>query len=860
MSDASDTPPHQGLSEAEASRRLASDGPNELPAERGRSLLATLLGLAREPMLLLLVAAGALYLLLGDLREALTLLSFVVVVIAITGVQERRSERALAALRDLSSPRALVVREGVRRRIPGREVVRGDLIVLAEGDRVPADASLVAGEGLQVDESLLTGESAPVAKWPGEAPVAAPLRPGSDAGFALWSGTLVVRGHGIACVHATGRASELGRIGGVLGTFEAERTPLQRDVDRTVRRLAAITAGISALLIVAWRVGRGGWLPAVLAGLTLAMAMIPEELPVVLAVFPALGAWRLSRRRVLTRRLPALEVLGATTVLCVDKTGTLTENRMTIARLAVGSSALDLRDASVRELPEEFHPLVEFGILASQRDPFDPMERAFHALGQRALARTEHLHAEWSLVREYPLSPGLLALSHVWTAPEGGRLVIAAKGAPEAVADLCHLPEAALEALARQVEAMASEGLRVLAVARAYFARPELPGAQHDFDFELLGLVGLVDPVRASAPQAVAECHRAGVRVLMITGDHPKTALAIAREIGLPPAEPLLGPELERMDDAELQRRIRSASVVARAVPEHKLRIVAALRADGEIVAMTGDGVNDAPALQAAHMGIAMGLRGTDVAREAADLVLLDDDFASIVEAVRQGRRIFDNLRKAAAYILAVHVPIAGMSLLPVLLGWPAALLPVHVAFLELVIDPACSIVFEAEPSDAGSMARPPRPARAPLFDRPLVLWSLLQGASVLAASFVLFGVGLARAAADGGAHARTLAFVTLLCGGLALIAVNRSWTAGAAAGSSVRNPAQLWVAAGSLALLALSLLLPAARELLRFAPVEAPELALAAIVGLAAPLWFALLKRVRPAWLGLLPARAPDG
>ncbi len=859
MSGASEPALPRGLSEVAAAHRLAADGPNELPAERGHSLAATVLGVAKEPMLLLLLAAGGLYLVLGDLGEALTLLSFVVVVIAITLVQERRSEHALAALRDLSSPRALVVRDGVRRRIAGREVVRGDTIVVVEGDRVPADAILVTGEGLQVDESFLTGESLPVAKWPGQTPASSALRPGEAEGAALWSGTLVVRGSGIARVHATGSTTEIGRLGRVLGELETQRTPLQREVDRTVRRLAMAGVALSALLVAAWGLTRGDWLSGVLAGLTLAMATIPEELPVVLAVFPALGAWRLSRRHVLTRRLPALEVLGATTVLCVDKTGTLTENRMAIARLAVDERTLDLRGGPPGELPEEFHELVEFGILASQRDPFDPMERAFHALGQRALGRTEHLHAEWTLLRAYPLSPELLALSHVWSAPEGGRRVIAAKGAPEAIADLCHLPEPVREVLDRRVVAMASDGLRVLAVARAFFARADLPGTQHDFEFELLGLVGLLDPLRKSVPAAVAECRRAGVRVLMITGDHPRTARAIAREIGLPETEPLLGPELERMDDAALERRIREASVVARAVPEHKLRIVAALRAAGEIVAMTGDGVNDAPALRAAHMGIAMGARGTDVAREAADLVLIDDDFASLVEAVRQGRRIFDNLRKAAAYILAVHVPIAGASLLPVLLGWPSALLPVHVAFLQLVIDPACSIVFEAEPPDASSMARPPRRPESSLFDRPLVVWSLLQGASLLAVSLALFAWGLARAPAEGGAHARTLAFVSLLCGGLALIAVNRSWEVRPRGRRRESNRAERWVVAGSLALLALALLVPAARELLRFAPLRGPELALAAAAGLAAPLWFPLLKRVRPGWLGRAAASAAE-
>lgn len=721
-----------GLSDTEVARRLQQHGYNELPSSKGRSIFATAWDVVREPMFLLLLACGTIYLLLGDVQEAVMLLGFVFVVLGITLYQERKTERALEALRDLSSPRALVIRGGERKRIAGREVVPDDLLVLAEGDRVPADAVVLSCHNLSTDESLLTGESVPGRKvaWDG---VREMTRPGGEDLPFVFSGTLVVQGQAVAQVRATGIHTEMGNIGKALQTVQTEDTRLQQEVGRLVRRVAVFGLALCLIVIVLYGLTRGNWLQGFLAGITLAMALLPEEFPVVLTIFLALGAWRLSKMNVLARRVPVIETLGSATVLCVDKTGTPTANRMSIRKLAVGGAVLDVERQAAPALPEEFREVVEFGILASQRDPFDPMEKAFHDLGNARLAETEHLHADWTLERGYPLSPDLLAMSHVWKSPTGEDYVLAAKGAPEAVADLCHLDAERTKAIGEQVAAMAQDGLRVLGVARGVFRQQKLPGDQHDFTFEFLGLVGLADPVRPTVPAAVEECYTAGIRVVMITGDHPTTARSIARQAGIEPVDEIItGPELDRLDEAELRRRVKAVNVFARMVPEQKLRLVNALKANGEVVAMTGDGVNDAPALKAAHIGIAMGGRGTDVAREAASLVLLDDDFSSIVRAVRMGRRIFDHLQKAMTYIVAVHVPIAGMSLLPVVFGWPLALLPVHILFLELVIDPACSVVFEAEPEEADVMRRPPRTGGESLFGRRLLGLGLLQGASVL--------------------------------------------------------------------------------------------------------------------------------
>jgi Ca2+-transporting ATPase len=573
--------------------------------------------------------------------------------------------------------------------------------------------------------------------------------------------------------------------------------------------------------------------------------MLPEEFPVVLTVFLALGAWRLSQRHVLVRRMPAVETLGSTTVLCVDKTGTLTQNRMTVRDLMVDDTDHSIGDDG---LPEEFHEVVEYAVLASPVDPFDPMDTAFKELGLRFLIDTEHLHVDWTLVREYPLSEHLLALSHVWRSPDGNEFVIAAKGAPEAIADLCHFSAEECAALDVRVGRMADRGRRVLGVARATFRVEDgLPAEQHDFDFEFLGLMGLQDPIRELVPQAVREAYTAGIRVVMITGDYPGTATSIAREIGLTPADRFItGPELAAMSDEELAEKIGDVCIFARMVPEQKLRIVRALKARGEVVAMTGDGVNDAPALKAADIGIAMGERGTDVAREASAIVLTDDDFSSIVGAVRQGRVAYDNLRKAMAYIIAVHVPIAGMSLIPVLggKGWPLVLLPMHIAFLELIIDPACSVVFEAEQEEPGIMARPPRPAKEPLFTRRVLGISLLQGASVLAAVFAIYYWAFSTGHAE--ADVRALTFTTLVLGNLGLILVNRSWTQTVIGGLvKDRNPALGWVLGGAVLFLGVLLTVPFMRELFRFAPVHATDILWVFVAGVAGVLWFEAYKMI---------------
>jgi Ca2+-transporting ATPase len=801
-------------------------------------------------MFALLLGGGLIYLLLGDLKEALILLVYAIMSVVITVIQETRTERVLEALRDLTSPRALVIRENVRKRIAGREVARGDLVVLAEGDRVPADSVLVQARDLQADESLLTGESVAVRKIAAAGIPSSRPRPGGDDLPFLYSGTLVVRGSGVAHVVATGPRSEIGKIGQSLNTLETEPPRLQVQTARLVRLAALGGAAISVTAVVLYGTMRGGWLDAVLAGITIGMSMLPEEFPVVLTVFMAMGAWRISKARVLTRRAASIETLGSATVLCTDKTGTLTQNRMSIIELQLpGGELFRLDDVIDATAPGNFQELAIYGLLASAPEPFDPMEKAFHELASSGLKVADGLPGpDWKLAHSYGLRPDLLATTQLWQKDEGTAIfVVAAKGAPETIGRLCGLGQSELDGLRQAVDAMATEGLRVLGVAKAAHEGECWPESQRDFQFKYLGLVGFADPLRASVPAAVRECRSAGIRVVMITGDYPATARIIGQQAGLDVSQVLTGEAIEHLDDVELARRTRTASVFARIMPEQKLRIVQALKADGEIVAMTGDGVNDAPSLKAAHIGVAMGGRGTDVAREASSIVLLDDDFGSIVTAIRLGRRIYDNVRKAMAFIFAVHVPIAGLALLPLVFGLPVIFGPIHIAFLEMVIDPACSLAFEAETDEEDVMRRKPRAPDEPLFSWPLIGWSVLQGGLAFGLVGAIFIIGLYRGMPED--EVRALTFFSLVLSIISLILVNRTFSTSLIAAFRRPNPALAWILLTVTVILGLSLLWPTASRLFQFGPLHADDLALTIAAGTVVLIVLETLKRIARAW-----------
>jgi Ca2+-transporting ATPase len=835
-----------GLSSTEVSQKLKIEGYNELPSSGKRGIISMAFSVLKEPIFLLLVASGSLYFILGDVTEGLVLLSFVFVIIGITVYQEQKTENALDALKNLSSPRALVIRDGVQKRIPGREVVSGDIIILAEGDRVPADCLLLTCNNLMVDEALLTGESVPVRKitWKGEEQT---YRAGGDDLPFAYSGTLVIQGQAIAEVKSTGSKTEMGKIGTVLQKVERDETRLKKEISHIVRNSAIVGLGLCAIIIVVYGITRLDWIEGFLAGITLAMAILPEEFPVVLTIFLALGAWRMSKKNVLTRQVHAIENLGGATVLCVDKTGTLTQNKMSVRELFANGKQCELE--SSKNMPPDFcHEVLEFSVLACKEDPFDPMEKAIKSFTEGEFSKTEHVHDDWQLVQEYPLSQKLLAMSNVWISPNGEDYIIASKGAPEAIFDLCHFDSEKVKELSVHVQAMAQEGLRVLGVAKASFKKTDLPPEQHDFVFSFMGLIGFADPVRPNVKGAVKECYSAGIRVVMITGDYPLTAQNIGRQIGLKsPENCITGLELDQMSEEDLQKHIGNVNIFARVVPEQKLRIVNAFKSSGEVVAMTGDGVNDAPALKSANIGIAMGGRGTDVARESASMVLLDDDFTSIVSGVRMGRRIYDNLKKAIAYIFSIHIPIAGMSVIPVLFGWPLILLPLHIVFLELIIDPACSVVFETEGEEANIMSRKPRSMDKKLFNREAAVVAFLQGFVVLLIVALMFISSINQGL--GAETARTMAFATIVTANIALILSNRSWAHTIVGTLRKPNKAFWWILAVAMAALIVVIYVPQLSGLFAFSPLNPLNLFVSIGAGLASIIWFEIYKAVKIFW-----------
>jgi P-type Ca2+ transporter type 2C len=830
-----------GLTEEQVKVKQLEHGFNELPKPKSGGFLKQVVGLFKEPMFLLLIVCGSLYLILGDIQEGFMLLGFVVFIMGIEFYQERKTGKALDALKELSSPYAVVIRNGIEIKIPYREIVVGDLVVFSEGERIPADGIILHAINLQVDESLLTGESIPVRKIESDGTETAAAPGGDDTPF-VFSGSLIVQGNGVAEITRIGSETAIGKIGKALGDVKEEPTHLKIELNTLVKKLSLIGTSLCLLVVLVYFLTRGDFLNGILSGLTLAMAVIPEEFPVILTVFMALGAWRMSKKNVLTRKPNAIETLGSATVLCSDKTGTLTQNKMTVSTLYNKDGFVDM--LKMDDFPEAYHRIIEYGILSSQTNPNDPMEKAIIQLGENYLHNTEHLHHDWSMVREYPLTREQMAMSRVYLEKDTGTYSIAAKGAPETIFDLCHLSDTTGYETA--IQQMAVKGLRVLGVARAKIGKEILPEIQHDFDFEFIGLIGLSDPIRPEVKGAINDCYKAGIRVIMITGDYPVTAQNIGREIGLKHYNQCLtGPELQLMTEEELSTKIDRINIFARVVPEQKLKIVNALKLKGDVVAMTGDGVNDAPALNAANIGIAMGEKGTDVAREAASLILTDDNFSSIVGAVRAGRRIFDNMQKAFGYVFAIHVPIAGLSLIPVFFaGYPLLLFPMHVAFLELIIDPACSVIFESEKEEMNVMNRPPRGTKGQFFGRGKILMSCMQGVSIL---LVVLGVYFAAIHLKYTAEAvRTLSFITLITSNLLTIQTNRSWENNLFKILATPNQSVKWITGIAIVFLSIVLFIPYMRDLFRFTSLSVAEIFVSGVAGCLSIIWFEIFKAVK--------------
>jgi Ca2+-transporting ATPase len=826
-----------GLTTAEAKRLQEQYGKNELTPQKKESFFRKVFHIICEPMFLLLIVAAIIYFILGEPRDGAIMLIFVVGIISIDVIQEWKTDKTLKALKDLSAPHVTVIRDGREQTIASVDLVPGDFMMICEGVKIPADGIIVKCNDLCVDESSLTGEAECVWKLPEE-------NAGPAADYwrrdYCYAGTLVTQGTGTVCVDKIGVATEYGKIGANVAAAPNEDTPLQKQT----RSLVTLCAGIAAVLFTL--VGIFTWfnipdhafhdrlIESILSGITLAMAMIPEEFPVILTVFLSMGAWRLAKKQSLVRKLPSVETLGAVSVLCVDKTGTITMNQMTVQEVW----ALDGDD----------HALCETMGFGCETDAYDPMEKAMLShCGSLGITK-DHLFSG-ELVSEYTFTNEQKMMGHVWRRNE--KLVIAAKGSPERILTICNLSDEERKTVDHKIMKMSMDGLRVIAVAAANLqSEAEIPAEITGCALTLCGLIGLADPPRESVKADIAVCSKAGIRVVMITGDNGITASSIAKKINMLNSDHIItGDMINEMSDEELREKVKDVSIFSRVVPEHKMRIVRAFKENGEIVAMTGDGVNDAPALKYADIGIAMGKRGSEVSREAAGLILMDDNFTTIVETVKDGRRIYDNIRKAVGYVFTIHIPIAFASLLAPMLGIaPTALLllPLHVVLLELLIDPTCSIVLERQPAEMDIMERRPRDPKEKLLTPALLFKSVLQGLIIFAVSFGTYYTILDGNEANA-PTARAMGLTIIMLSNLFLVQVNSSDHDFAV--QSIKRLAKdkvMWAAIfGTFTMLGIILYSPI-NAFLKLAPLSASTLFTAAGIAAFAVFWYEAVKLIK--------------
>ena len=741
-----------GLTDAEITKSRFEHGANVLKAKAKRNIFQKVLHVLMEPMFLLLFGAASIYFLVGEVTDGVIMLCCVLFVSGIEFFQEQKTDKALEALNTLSAINIRVIRNGKTVVVGSEDLVVGDLVVLAEGDKIPADGVILETQGLGVNESALTGESAVVHKK---------LVDNSKERFKLnmcYAGCDVTNGSAVIRLTAVGSQTEYGKIGSTLDSIEKVKTPLEKQIGHLIAICTIISLTFCIIVTVVNFFYNSGLalgdriVESVLSGITMAMATIPEEIPVVLTVFLAMGAWKLAQQHALTRNMKAVETLGAVTVLCTDKTGTLTQNKMTVQEVFTDSS-----------------DFAKVAALACPKTPYDPMEIAIQDYALQHGADASLYQAP--LVREYLFNNEDKMMGQVWDLDDQRLLCV--KGAYETVLPLCDLPKTQLAQIIEQAKAFSSLGYRVLALAEQTKVT-RFHAELEDYRLDFVGLIALVDPPRVGVKNSVKLCQGAGVRIIMITGDNGETAEGVARQIGLRNcSEVITGTMLEKMSDQELKERVKTTNIFARVYPDHKMRIVKALQDNHEVVAMTGDGVNDAPALKKAEIGIAMGQRGTNVAKEAADLILMDDKFSTIVDAIANGRTIYSNIKKAISYILVVHIPIILISLFVPLAGLPLLLLPVHVVLLELIIDPTSSIVFQRLKAEANVMKRPPRPLGESLLNFPTIARCLLQGAVIFGVVFLSYLYLIRTGAAQN--LASTFAFVTLIFSNVLVVYVLQS-------------------------------------------------------------------------------------
>lgn len=748
-----------GLNSEEVEKLQKKYGMNELVSQEKPNMLKKFLGVFKEPMFLLLLIAATVYFLLGAPKNGAIMLVFVGFVASITFIQEWKTEKTMNALKDLTSPKVNTLRNGKNILIKSTELVPGDVVFLSEGERIPADCIVLEPSNFSVDESILTGESEYVMKVSTTQSEKSTDYWKKDI---LYAGTLCVFGKCTAIVKFTGINTEYGKIGKAISEAKDEPTPLQKKVSILVKNIAIAGVILCISVMVASYFYSFDILNSILSGISLAMAIIPEEFPVVLTVFLSMGAYRLAKNNTLMRKISAVETLGSATVLCVDKTGTITQNKMKVKSIYSDGGIFNNEDLKNQELSDLM-------VLSCEKDPYDPMEKAI--LEAANLSQLETVY-KYDLSKKIAFDSKTKRMANIYI--KDNKYYVAVKGSAETVLGLCNLDKQTMDEINIEIDKMASNGLRVLALADC--TSEEVYEDLECYELTFKGLVGLQDPPKEGVEEAIKLCKKAGIRVVMITGDYSKTAMAIGEEIGLKFTDKVIvGNEIDSLSENELCEVVKSCDVFSRVIPEQKMKIVKALKKNGEIVAMTGDGVNDAPALKSADIGIAMGQRGTEVAKEAADMILMDDNFTTIVKSVKDGRRVYDNIRKAMVYILIIHIPIAAMAMFAPLFNLPPLLLPMHIMLLELIIDPTCSIVFEGEPAEANIMENPPRPPQEALLTRSLTIKVVLQGIIMFLAVFMPFHYMIDLGISS--EYARSFSLITFIVANVTLVLVNRSNT-----------------------------------------------------------------------------------
>jgi P-type Ca2+ transporter type 2C len=819
----------RGLSEQEIPGLIRRYGRNIIKAKRSGKFLHILRDLVLEPMFIILVIAASLYFILGQSSEGWMMISGIIFISAISVYQNIRSSKAIEALNQLTEPRSVVIRDGIERPILSEGLVPGDIIVLEEGRKVPADAVLIRANDLSVDESIITGESLPVEKYSGN---------GTDL---LFQSTIINSGKCIARVTATGNNTALGKIGRSIHNYVPGKTRLQQQIEKFVRQLALF--GVIAFLII-WLVNylnSGDVISSLLFGLTLAMASIPEEIPVAFSSFMALGAYRMSRLGIISRQPKTIEDLGAVTVMCLDKTGTITENKMKL-RSIYDFNKNELYDNDHNKIPEE-NELLKYAVLASERDPFDAMEKA---ISEAFFQNTKNNYvASIPMIHEYPLEGRPPMMTHVYAGD--GKKIVAAKGGLERMVKVCKLQPVDAERIFHIGGEMAAKGFRVLGVASAEHIAGELPLSQDDFEWKFEGLLALYDPPKQNAREVFQQLYQAHIRIKMITGDLPATAINIAQQVGMGSnLQHLTGEQVMSMNDDELRIAVIKTTIYARMFPEAKLKVINALKANGEVVAMTGDGVNDAPALQSSHIGIAMGKHGTEMARQSADLILTDDNIEKIIVAIAHGRRIFNNIKKAFRYIISIHIPVILTASLPVLLGWkyPNIFSPIHVIFLELIMTPTCSVFYEREPVEDNIMIQEPVKRRSALFSRAEIFISIIQGCIIALGVLLLYHIYMA----DGHSpeKIRTVVFTTLLMSNVFLTFTNRSFSKNFWQTLHYKNPLALPVLLLSVLFIIIILAADPVRSVFEMSSIGMYDLSICFGVSVFSVFWFEAYKRFR--------------